>query len=323
MPSSRYENPEECYVLRFGIALESFTPPHRRLTSTSLYQMADTAESLGFDSVWVWDHILLGSRKVFPVLDSLTTLASIGARTKRIKLGTGVLVLALRNPIVLAKVLSTIQYLTNGRLIIGSAAGWYEKEFEAVGLPYEKRGKIFEQRFKLVKSLLTEKDVQYSSEGFRLEHASMEPKSEIPIPLVIGGYSDSALARVGRLSDGWISYYYTPQGFADSFHKVAESARKNGRNPEALRRMNIVPLAIEDSFEEGDRIAKQFTSEYMDLPKNTGCTPNSAVRGTLDQCISQIKEFERAGIQDLIFIPCFYDLKYVRLAGEELVPKFS
>jgi alkanesulfonate monooxygenase SsuD/methylene tetrahydromethanopterin reductase-like flavin-dependent oxidoreductase (luciferase family) len=291
--------------------------------ASSLYQMSEMAESLGFDSVWVWDHILLGSRKVFPVLDSLTTLASIGARTQKVKLGTSVLILGLRNPIVVAKVLSTIQYLTNGRLIMGSAAGWYKREFDAVGVPYEKRGKVFEQRFKLVKALLRESDVQYYSEGFRLEHASMEPKSEVPIPLVMGGYSDSVLARAGKFADGWISYYYTPKGFEAAWDKVVASAKKNERNPESLRAMNIVPLAIADSFEAGDRIAKEFTTQYMDLPKNTGCTPDSAVRGTVDDCLLQIKEYQRAGIQDLIFIPCFYDPKYVQLAGEKLVAKFS
>ena len=85
--------------------------------------MAERAEALGFDSLWVWDPLLLGSRKVFPVLESLTALASIGARTSKIRLGTSVLILALRNPVVVAKVLSTIQYMTNGRLIIGSASG--------------------------------------------------------------------------------------------------------------------------------------------------------------------------------------------------------
>ncbi len=309
--------------LRFGIALESFTPPGKDPDPSAIYQMAETAEDLGFDSVWVWDHILLGSRKVFPVLDSLTTLASIGAKTRKIKLGTSVLVLSLRNPIIVAKVMSTIQYLTAGRLIIGAASGWYKREFDALGVAFEKRGRIFENRFKLVKSLLNEKDVSYDSEGLKLEHASMEPKSQVPVPFLIGGYSDSVLARAGRIGDGWISYYYTPQGFSDSWKKVEESAKSNDRNPESLRRVNIVPLAIENSFEEGDRIAKEFTSRYMDLPKVTGCTPDSAIRGTIDDCISQIKNYEQVGIQDLIFIPCFYDLKYVQIAGENILPRLS
>ncbi len=307
--------------MRFGLALESFTPPGKQPNPSSIYEMAEKAETLGYDSVWVWDHLLLGSRKVFPVLDSLTTLASIGARTRKLKLGTGVLIMSLRNPVVLAKVLSTIQLLTNGRLIIGAASGWYKREFDTLGIPFEKRGKIFEEKLKLVRSLLSENDVSYASDGIKLEHASMEPKTP-PIPFLIGGYSDNVLARAGRISDGWISYYYTPGNYSESWQKVELSARKNGRNPESLRRVNIVPIAISNSFEEGDKIAKEFTSQYMDLPKNTGCTPESAVRGTVDDCISQIKEYERVGISDLVFIPSFYDLKYVDLAAKEILPKF-
>ncbi|MGI0085145.1 MAG: LLM class flavin-dependent oxidoreductase, partial [Nitrososphaerales archaeon] len=113
--------------MRFGVALENFTPPGKSPSMERIYETAELAESLGFDSLWVWDHLLLGSRKVFPVLESLTTLSAIGARTKSIKLGTSVLIMALRNPVVLAKVLSTIQYMTQGRLILGAAVGWYKR----------------------------------------------------------------------------------------------------------------------------------------------------------------------------------------------------
>ncbi len=309
--------------MRFGIALESFTPPGKQPPANALFEMAEKAESWGFDSVWVWDHLLLGSRKVFPVLDSLTTLASIGARTKKIKLGTSVLILSLRNPVVVAKVLSTIQFLTNGRLMVGSASGWYEREFNAVGVPFRKRGKIYEERFKLVKALLNEKEVNYSSEGFQLQHASMEPKSDVPIPMFMGGYSKTVLNRVGALADGWISYYYGPKDFENSWQLVVQGAKNSGRDSAKLRKLDVVPLAISESFEEGDNLVKDFTSKYMDLPKNTNCSPESGVRGTVDQCISQIKEYEKAGVEDLIFIPCFYDLKQVERAGKELVPRFS
>jgi alkanesulfonate monooxygenase SsuD/methylene tetrahydromethanopterin reductase-like flavin-dependent oxidoreductase (luciferase family) len=309
--------------LRFGIALESFTTPGNKLDPASIFRMAETAEKLAFDSVWVWDHILLGSRKVFPVVDSLTTLSSIGARTNSIKLGTSVLVLALRNPVILAKVISTIHYLTGGRLIVGAASGWYKREFDAIGVPFERRGKIFEERFKLVQRLLTENDLTYDSENFRLEHASMEPKSPTHVPMLIGGYSKNVLVRAGTISDGWISYYYTPKCYAESWKIVEEAAVKANRNSASLRRIDIVPFAIAKSFDVGDTIVKEFTSKYMDLPKNTDCTPDSGVRGTLDDCISQIKEYEKAGVQDLVLVPCFYDIKYLEVAGRDILPKFS
>ena len=87
--------------------------------------------------------------------------------------------------------------------------------------------------------------------------------------------------------------------------------------------MNIVPLAIANSFDEGDRIARDFTTRYMDLPKNTRCTPDSSIRGTIADCISQVKKFEEIGIQELVFIPTNYDLEQVELAGKEILPEFS
>ena len=284
--------------------------------------MSETAERLGFDSVWVWDHLLLGSRKVFPVLDSLTTLAAIGSRTNKLRLGTGVLIISLRNPLVLSKVVSTIQLFTGGRLILGTASGWYEREFKAVGVDFKKRGSLFESRFKLLRSLLEEGDVNYTGEGLGLEHATIEPRTKEKIPLLIGGYSDRVLDRAGRLSDGWISYYYTPQGFEESFAKVKSSAEKVGKSSRDLLAIDIVPLALARSYEEGDMMAREFTSRYMDLPKNTGCTVESSIRGTAKDCIDQIRKYEEAGVKELVFIPSNYDLDQVEIASNEILPSF-
>src|SRR5207245_8799654 len=110
--------------------------------SADLIARARRAEELGLDSAWVWDDVLLGSRRPFPVLDSLSTLAALSVRTERLRLGTGVLVLPLRNPTVLAKVTASIDQMSRGRLTLGVAAGWYEKEFEAVGVPHAERGRV-------------------------------------------------------------------------------------------------------------------------------------------------------------------------------------
>ena len=113
-------------------------------------------EELGFDSLWVWDHILLGVEPNFPIIDSLTLLTAIAARTKKIKLGTGILVLPLRNPVVLAKQLSSMDQLSDGRLLMGMASGWYKREFDAVGVPFEQRGKIMDENLDILKRFWTE-----------------------------------------------------------------------------------------------------------------------------------------------------------------------
>jgi alkanesulfonate monooxygenase SsuD/methylene tetrahydromethanopterin reductase-like flavin-dependent oxidoreductase (luciferase family) len=309
--------------LKFGIALENFSPPGKSPSKSSILEMATTAENLGFDSLWVWDHLLLGSRKVFPVIDSLTTLSFLSGKTSRIKLGTSVLIMALRNPLALAKALSAIQIYSDGRLIVGTAAGWYEREFVASGVEFKKRGRIFEDEFKLVKRLLNEADVNYKSDNILLEHATIEPKSHIPIPMLIGGYSNIVLDRAGRLGDGWISYYYSPVDYFESWNKVILAAKGGGRGVDKLNSVNVVPLAIASSFEKGDAISRDFTSRYMDLPKNTRCSPDSSVRGSRSECISQIEKYEQMGVKELVFIPSNYDIQQVENAGKEILPSFA
>ena len=108
--------------------------------------MASASRSSATTRSWVWDHILLGVEPNFPIIDSLTALTGIAARTSRLKIGTGVLVLPLRNPVTLAKQLSSIDQLSEGRLIMGMASGWYKREFDAVGIPFEKRGKLMDEK---------------------------------------------------------------------------------------------------------------------------------------------------------------------------------
>src|SRR5881409_1462893 len=119
--------------IKIGLALKNFVGPGETLDIDGLYAYAERAEALGFESLWAWDHVILGVEPAFPILDAVGTLTAIAARTSRIKLGTGVLVLPLRNPTVAAKALGTLDVVSKGRLILGVAAGWYAREFGAVG----------------------------------------------------------------------------------------------------------------------------------------------------------------------------------------------
>ena len=129
----------------YGLAIRNFVGPGEVPDVEGLYTYAARAEALGFESLWAWDHILLGVEPSFPIIDSITTLGAVAARTTRIKLGTGVLVLPLRNPVVAAKALGSLDVISKGRLVLGVAAGWYAREFDAVGVPFKGRGKIFER----------------------------------------------------------------------------------------------------------------------------------------------------------------------------------
>ena len=137
----------------FGIAMRNFTTYPEMPDPRALIAYARRAEELGFDSVWAWDHILLGVDPPFPIIDPLTLLAAVAARTMRINLGTGVLVLPLRNPVVLAKELSSLDLIAGGRLLLGMASGWYKREFDAVGVPFERRGRIMDRNLEILRRL--------------------------------------------------------------------------------------------------------------------------------------------------------------------------
>src|SRR4029078_1437678 len=126
----------------FGIAARNFTTYPEIPDPKALVEYGEKVEALGYDSLWVWDHILLGVEPNFPIMDSLTTLTTMAARTKRLKLGTGILVLPLRNPVALAKQLATMDQFSNGRLIMGMASAWYKRAFDAMGLPFATRGQL-------------------------------------------------------------------------------------------------------------------------------------------------------------------------------------
>ena len=160
----------------FGIAARNFTAYPEMPDPKALIAYGEKVEELGYDSIWVWDHILLGVEPNFPIIDSLTTLTTIAARTKRIKLGTGILVLPLRNAVALAKQLATMDQFSNGRMIMGMASGWYKREFDALGVPFDKRGKLMDQKLEILNRLWTEEKVDGTNIGHNIAAAVMYPK---------------------------------------------------------------------------------------------------------------------------------------------------
>src|SRR2546427_2496121 len=129
----------------FGIAVPNFTAYPQMPDVKALVEYGVRMEHLGFDSLWVWDHILLGVEPNFPIIESLTLLTAIAARTNKIKLGTGILVLPMGNPVILAKHLACMDLLSGGRLLMGMASGCNRHEFKAIGGPSDQRGKILDE----------------------------------------------------------------------------------------------------------------------------------------------------------------------------------
>jgi probable F420-dependent oxidoreductase len=304
----------------FGLAVENFTSAEKTPQIEELLATARRAEELGFTSLWAWDHLFLGSRQPFPQLEALTTLAVLASHTTTIELGTGILVLPIRDPALLAKTAATIQAISQGRLRLGLAAGWYEREFEATGTPFKGRGRIFERNLEVCMNLWTQEEVTGTWDDLSFRRVKMLPLPRPRPQVLLGGYVDRVLKRVATLGDGWLTYFYTPEAFVESWTKISRYAEEAGRDPAELHSVNQLPICIASSKEEAQARTGPWLSAYFDTPQWSSATPESAICGTPEDCAEQIAAHLDAGVQEICLIPHGYESEQMERAAAEVLP---
>ncbi len=312
-------------MIDWGLAIKNFVGPAETPDIDGLIRYAVRAEELGFESLWAWDHVLLGVEPSFPILDAVGTLTALAVRTSRIRLGTGVLVLPLRNPVVAAKTLGTLDVISRGRLIVGAAAGWYAREFDAVGVPFTQRGRLFERNLDILVRLWTEDRVTARLDELNLREAVMRPRpvqSPRP-PILVGGYVDAVLKRAATKGDGWLTYFYTPEGFARSWQKVLAYAREAGRDPKTLTATNQLAIYVGRSRAETEGPMRQWLQTEWDVAAWSESTIEHAVQGSVDDCVAQLRAHVEAGVHRIILIPYRYQAEQVELIAREVLPRLS
>src|ERR1700712_1115341 len=189
--------------------------PHigRKASPENTRRVAVQAEQLGLDDVWVSEHIIVPKDCAYPpspnFWDPVLTLTWAAAATSRVRLGTSVLVLPLRHPLPLAKELATLQNLSGGRLILGAGVGWLEAEFDALGVPFNQRGRRMDEGIAMMRAVWSNDPVSFDSKWIPAKIHAMRsppmpchPQPIAPIPIWIGGSSEAAIKRALRL-DGW------------------------------------------------------------------------------------------------------------------------
>jgi len=308
-----------------GLAIKNFVGPTETPDIDELYRYATRAEELGFESLWAWDHVILGVEPSFPILDAVGTLTAIAARTSRIKLGTGVLVLPLRNPTVGAKAIGTLDVISKGRLILGVAAGWYAREFDAVGVPFKQRGQLFERNFEILTRLWTEERVTLQADELNLREAVMRPRTaQRPRPpILIGGYVDAVLKRVATKGDGWLTYFYTPESYQKSWAKILAFAREAGRDPKTLTGTNQLAILVGSSRAETETPMRHWLQTEWDVAAWSESTIEHAIRGSVKECIEQLRAHVASGVDRLILIPYRYQPDQVEIIAREIVPALT
>ena len=232
----------------------------------ALVQLLDRG---GYDSLWSGDHIS------FPlaIFDPLLQLAQAAVASRRLQVGTAVYLLPLRHPVPVAKQVSTIDHLTEGRFIFGvGVGGEFPKEFEACGVPLAERGARLSESIEVLRKLWRGESVSHAGRFFRFDGIAMTPPPRQPggPPIWCGGRSDAALRRIGRLTDGWMSYVVTPEMFADGLAKIAASAAAAERRFErGFGTAHLLFARIDETYEKAlDAATLSLSRRYaMDFRK--------------------------------------------------------
>lgn len=234
-------------------------PHHGPLASPAVIRdVAQAVEGHGFDGVGFVDHLALQpkvsslydlgpspvgipednlKKTLTPLYECLSTMAYVAGVTKRVRLGTGVLVLPLRNPLYNARQIATIDALSGGRVDLGIGAGWLKEEAEAIQMPWEQRGARTDEHIQVLRTLWMSDAEYVSFKGRFYEFNEVDPKphpAQRPVPILVGGHTPAAKRRAGRLGDGWISSHLEPDAQAAGMKEVRQAATEAGRDPAKL-----------------------------------------------------------------------------------------
>lgn len=211
--------------------------------------IATNAERLGFATVWAPEHVVLlenfasrypysGDGKIpipttTPLLDPFVALTYAAAHTNRIRLATGICILPERNPLVLAKVAASLDYLSNGRFALGIGIGWLEEEFKAIGVPWARRTERTREYVEAMRNLWGEERSSYSGEFVSFENARSYPKPAQGrgLPILVGGQTEPALKRAATYGDGWCGFNLTPDETAKKIKRLRDLMKDAGRVP--------------------------------------------------------------------------------------------
>ena len=301
--------------LKFGIAIPQILSA-LPVDTALLQRFLARAEALGYHSAWVQEQILGSAVTLEPV--GLLTYAA--ALTRRLRLGSAVLLTPLRSPLQLAKSLSTLDHLSGGRLIVGVGLGGNTRIYPAFGLSAERRVRRFVEGITLMKRLWTEDRVTFDGQFWTLQNAPMEPK---PVqkphpPLWFGGHHDAALKRTAELGDGWIGAgSSTPAQFRDEVQKLSGYLAEAGRDPSTFPMAKRVYIAVDrDKTRAGKRLG-EWSGRYY---RNAELATQVAIYGDQQECTEKLAELVAAGAGLLILNPVFDEMDHLELLAEAVVP---
>jgi F420-dependent oxidoreductase-like protein len=307
--------------MHFGVML-----PQIKRSWEETRNAATTFEELGFDSLWLNDHLYGVPMPQLPILEAWSTLAAVGAITSRAKLGTLVSPVGFRNPALLAKMVATLDFITGGRMILGLGAGWFQMEYEGYGYPFptvRERLQQLEEAVVLTKRLWTETQVTFAGRFFRLEGAFCEPKpvQQPHPPILIGGGGEKILLRIAaEHADIWNNLAVNQNDLPRKIEQLRHHQRRVERPDGApvISQQCLVVIGTDAK----DAEAKLQKAEVI-YGGHMGVRGPLTIAGSPEQCIEKIRAHEELGCRMLVIEFFGRDTREpARLFAERVMPAF-
>ena len=286
--------------LKVGVVL----PTYRRLaTAENIRHAAQLSESLGFDSIWVTDHVVVPSPSLeafgSTFYEAVTVMSYVAAITSRVHIGAAILIVPYRHPLLLAKMLATADQLSGGRMIFGAGLGWLESESDLMGVPHNRRARIADEALGAIRACWEADQPEFHGDVYDFAgfHFAPRPHSNRRLPLFIGGASTPALRRVARFGDGWIGDGQTFEELEAALGQLTRDLEAQGRDLaeiEVVMRTGLQVAADRTGITESPSEQGWKSTEFV----TAGRTP---FRGLREEVVADFKRAAALGVGHLIF----------------------
>jgi alkanesulfonate monooxygenase len=300
--------------MQIGVGLPSFASEGHAIPPDRFRRYARSADEYGFAGCWAIEHLIRPPSYDTSLFDPLATLSMVAGETETIPVGTSVLLLPLRNPVMVAKRAATIQHLSSRRLTLGLGTGYVREEFDAVGVPMAERSARYLEGIELLRRLLSEEVVTFDGEFYSVEEFRLEPAlGQRPRVRAGGGGVETDAGRRGAEgvkarfdhADGWIAPPRQPEVLEEDWAALAERIESDGRDPSgadkvALQYLHLVP------GEDADAVRREQRNAYREIvgpDRTVERATENWLTGTVDDVLATLAEYERQGFEEVVLHP--------------------